>query len=199
MQFKSLEPGIEVGGGSLQAIVDGFSKYPSVAMKYLTKFGLVKADSTGKAAAIDPEGWYSQDAWLAAYEAIAKEVGFNSLYTIGKAIVEVTQIPKHVADIHAGLKSLDIIYHMNHRKNGRVLFNPDTGETLPGIGSYKYQPVAGEKSIVMVCDNPYPCDFDRGLVTGLAGRFEPQSSTRHDNDAACRKKGAESCTYIVRW
>src|SRR4051794_21478611 len=104
MQFKSFESGIEVGGGALQATMDGFSKYPSVAMKYLTKFGLVKGDS-GKAAQIDPEGWYSQDAWLAAYEAIAKEVGFNSLYTIGKAIVEVTQIPKHVADIHAGLKS----------------------------------------------------------------------------------------------
>jgi hypothetical protein len=198
MQFKPLEPGIEVGGASLRAIIDGFSKYPSVALKYLTKFGLVKAEA-GKSAEIDADGWYPQDAWLAAYEAIAKEVGLSSLYSIGKAIVEVTQIPKHVSDIHAGLKSLDIIYHMNHRKNGRLLFNADTGETLPGIGNYKYQAVPNEKSIVMVCDNPYPCDFDRGLITGLAGRFEAQSSTRHDNDAPCRKKGAESCTYIVRW
>jgi hypothetical protein len=198
MQFKPLEPGIEVGGASLRAIVDGFSKYPSVAMKYLTKFGLVKNEG-GKSAEIDPDSWYSQDAWLAAYEAIAKEVGINSLYSIGKAIVEVTQIPKHVNDIHAGLSSLDIIYHLNHRKNGRIMFNPDNGEMLPGIGNYKFQPMANEKCIVMVCDNPYPCDFDRGLVTGLAGRFEPQSSTRHDNDAPCRKKGADSCTYIVRW
>jgi hypothetical protein len=198
MQFKPLEPGIEVAGASLQAIVDGFSKYPSVAMKYLTKFGLVKADN-GKTASIDRDGWYSQDAWLAAYEAIAKEVGFNSLYTIGKAIVEATQIPKGVDDIHAGLKSLDVIYHLNHRKNGRVLFNPETGEMLSGIGNYKYQARDNEKCVVMVCDNPYPCDFDRGLVTSLAGRFEPQSSTRHDNDAPCRKKGAESCTYIVQW
>jgi hypothetical protein len=198
MQFKPLEPGIEVGGASLRAIVDGFSKYPSVAMKYLTKFGLIKS-SAGKPSDIDPEGWYSQDAWLAAYEAIAKEVGFNSLYTIGKAIVEVTEIPKHVNDIHAGLSSLDIIYHLNHRKNGKVMFNPETGEMLSGIGNYKYQPVQNEKCIVFTCDNPYPCDFDRGLITGLAGRFEPQSSTRHDNEAQCRKKGANSCTYIVRW
>jgi hypothetical protein len=135
MQFKPLEPGIEVGGASLRAIVDGFSKYPSVAMKYLTKFGLVKNEG-GKSAEIDPDGWYSQDAWLSAYEAIAKEVGINSLYSIGKAIVEVTQIPKHVNDIHAGLSSLDIIYHLNHRKNGRIMFNPDNGEMLSGIGNY---------------------------------------------------------------
>lgn len=194
MQFKPLEPGIEVGGASLRAIVDGFSKYPSVAMKYLTKFGLVK-----QGAEIDPEGWYSQDAWLSAYEAIAKEVGINSLYSIGKAIVEVTQIPKHVNTIHAGLQSLDVIYHLNHRKNGKVMFNPETGEMTKGIGNYHYKPMTGENCIVFMCDNPYPCDFDRGLVTGLAGRFEPQSSTRHDNDAPCRKKGADSCTYIVRW
>lgn len=198
MQFKPLEPGIEVAGGSLRAIVDGFSKYPSVAMKYLTKFGLLKPGATTPSD-FDSEAWYSQEAWLSAYEAIAKEVGFNSLYTIGKAIVEVTQIPKHVNDIHAGLSSLDVIYHLNHRKNGQVLFNPETGVMLPGIGNYKYQPVPNEKCITFVCDNPYPCDFDRGLITGLATRFEPQSSTRHDNEAACRKKGAESCTYVVRW
>lgn len=198
MQFKPLEPGIEVAGGSLRAIVDGFSKYPSVAMKYLTKFGLLKPGAT-KPSDFDSEAWYSQEAWLSAYEAIAKEVGFNSLYTIGKAIVEVTQIPKHVNDIHAGLSSLDVIYHLNHRKNGQVLFNPETGVMSPGIGNYKYQPVPNEKCIMFVCDNPYPCDFDRGLITGLATRFEPQSSTRHDNEAACRKKGAESCTYVVRW
>jgi hypothetical protein len=198
MQFKSLEPGIEVGGASLQAIVDGLSKYPSVAMEYLTQFGLVKGDA-GKVAQIDPEGWYSQDAWLAAYEAIAKEVGFDALYTIGAAIVEVTQLPKEVTDIHTALMSLDIVYHIHHRKNGQVLFKHDTGETLPGIGNYECLALANEKCIVMVCDNPYPCDFDRGLVTGLASRFQPQSNTRHDNDAPCRKKGAESCTYIVRW
>jgi hypothetical protein len=198
MQFKALEPGIEVGGASLQAFVDGLSKYPSVAMKYLTQFGLVKGDA-GNVGQIDPDGWYSQDVWLAAYEAIAKEVGFNALYAIGAAIVEVTLLPKEVADIRAALMSLDIVYHLHHRKNGQILFKPDTGEALPGIGNYECQVLANEKCIVMVCDNPYPCDFDRGLITGLASRFQPQSSTRHDNDGPCRKKGAESCTYVVRW
>ena len=37
MQFKVFEPGVEVSGASLGAIVDGFRKYPTVAMKYLTK------------------------------------------------------------------------------------------------------------------------------------------------------------------
>jgi hypothetical protein len=92
-----------------------------------------------------------------------------------------------------------VAYHINHRKAGSPMFNPETGEMTEGIGHYKYHAAPNEKRITMVGENPYPCDFDRGLVSALAARFETQSSTAHDNDAPCRKKGADSCTYIVRW
>jgi hypothetical protein len=54
----------------------------------------------------------------------------------------------------------------------------------------------------MVCANPYPCDFDRGIVEAMAGRFRPQGSVpvvRHDGAQPCRKTGGESCTYLIRW
>ena len=198
MQFKAFEPGIEVSGASLGAIVDGFRKYPTVAMKYLGRFGLVK-NVAGKQAEIDRGGWYPLESWLAAYEGIAKEVGVNSLYSIGKGIPEAAVFPPEVNDIYSCLASIDVVYHLNHRKAGRPMFNPETGEMTEGIGHYKYQPVPNEKRIVFVGENPYPCDFDRGLVSAMAARFEAQSSTTHDNDAPCRKKGADSCTYVVRW
>ena len=74
MQFKVFEPGIQVSGASLGAIVEGFRKYPTVAVKYLTRHGLVKSVA-GKATDIDRDGWYPLEDWLAAYEGIANEIG----------------------------------------------------------------------------------------------------------------------------
>jgi hypothetical protein len=198
MQFKALEPGIEVSGESLGAILDGFRKYPTVAMKYLLKFGLVK-NGGSKTPSIDRTAWYPQEAWLSAYEGIAKEVGVNSLFNIGKGVPEHAVFPPHVNDIHSGLASIDVAYHMNHRKNGVVMFNPENGQMLEGIGHYRYTPASNEKRGVCVCEDPYGCDFDRGIITAMAARFEPNAKTAHDNDAPCRKKGADSCTYVVWW
>jgi hypothetical protein len=197
MQYKAFEPGVEVAGASLAAIVDGFKKYPTVAMKHLSRYGLLAGQ--GKQLEVDKNNWYPLENWLAAYEEIAREIGTNSLYSIGKGIPEAVPFPPEVKDIHACLAAIDVVYHLNHRKDGKVMFNPQTGEMLEGIGHYKYQPVANEKRIVFVAEVPYPCEFDRGLVTAMAARFEPMSVTTHDNDAPCRKKGADSCTYVVRW
>lgn len=198
MQFKAIEPGIDVSGESLGAILDGFKKYPTIAMKYMVKFGLVKNQGS-KAPTIDRAAWYPQEAWLSAYEGIAKEVGVNSLFNIGKGVPEHAVFPPHVNDIHSGLASMDVAYHMNHRKNGKVMFNPQTGEMLEGIGHYACKPVSNENRIVCVCDDPYGCDFDRGIVTAMAARFEAGAKVAHDDDAPCRKKGAGACTYVVWW
>jgi len=198
MQFRPFEEGVEVSGENIGATLDGFKKYPSVAMKHLLRHGIVKS-KPGEEPEIDRAAWYPLKAWLAAYEAIATEVGFNSLYSIGRTVPENAVFPPHIKDIHTAIASIDIAYHMNHRKNGEVMFDPSTGKMLDGIGHYGYEPIPNEKRIVCVCENPYPCDFDRGIVSAMATRFEPGASTVHDSDAPCRKKGAESCTFHVFW
>jgi hypothetical protein len=198
MQFRPFEDGIEVSGDSLGAIVDGFKKYPTVAMKYLAKFGLVK-NEPDTAPTIDRSGWYPLKNWLSAYEGIANEIGYNSLYGIGRSIPENAVFPPHITDVYSAVASIDVAYHLNHRKNGAVMFDPQTGMMLEGIGHYKSEPIADENRIICVCENPYPCDFDRGIISAMATRFEPGSKTVHDNEAPCRKKGADSCTYIVWW
>jgi hypothetical protein len=200
MQFKAFEPGIEVGGESLKAIVEGFRKYPSIIMKYLTKYGFTKS-ADGKLSDIDTSAnaWYPQQSWLDAFEGITKEIGVNSLYAIGRSIPENAVFPPFVNDIYSGIASLDSAYHMNHRKNGKVMFDPQTGLMLDGIGHYGFQPVEGENKIISVCENPYACDFDRGIIAAMATRFVADAKTVHDPDAPCRKKGADSCTYIVWW
>lgn len=197
MQFKAFEPGIEVSGESVGAIIDGFRKFPTVVLKYLNKFGFVKqAQSLDE---VNRTMWYPQESWLSAFEAITNEVGTNSLYAVGRSIPENAIFPPHLNDVYAGLASLDIAYHLNHRKDGQVMFNPENGVMLEGIGHILAKPVANERRAVVHGENPYPCDFDRGIIAALANRFEPGAKTVHDPDAPCRKKGAESCTYVVWW
>ena len=198
MHYEQCEPGIEVNGESLGATVDAFKQYPAVVSKYLVKYDLVKTVN-GKPEPIDRSAWYPFDKWLAAYQQIAKEIGINSLYTIGKKIPENAAFPPHLTDIRSALGSVDIAYHLNHRKNGAPMFDPATGVMLEGIGHYRTQFFGNERRATVVCEEPYPCEFDRGLITALANRFEPMAKTLHDNSAPCRKKGESSCTFQVSW
>lgn len=190
-----IEPGIEVNGEAVGAVVDAFKQYPSVVQKYLIKYGLVGA----KQGEIDRSAWYRLDSWLSAYQAIAKDIGLNSLYTIGKKIPENIALPPHISDIRSSLGSMDAGYHLNHRKNGVLMFDMATGMMLEGIGHYSCTLSSNENKAVLVCENPYPCELDRGIVTSFATRFEPMARVTHDNGAPCRKKGATSCTYVVSW
>lgn len=56
---------------------------------------------------------------------------------------------------------------------------------------------------MMTCDNPYPCDFDHGIISAMARRFQPKDSlvvhVEHMDSEPCRKQGADSCSYLVEW
>jgi len=187
--------GIEVSGDGLGAMLDAFKQYPSIVMKYLGKHGMLDA----KSGQVDRSMWYPLDTWLVAFQAISKDIGLNSLYTIGKKIPENAPIPPHIKDIRSALTGIDVVFHATHRKNGELMFDPTTGNMLEGIGHYKCELSAGEQKTIVVCDNPYPCEFDRGIVTGFANRFEAMAKVAHDNSGPCRKKGGASCTYVVSW
>ncbi len=197
MQFRAFEKGIEVNGQTVYAIMDGFSNYKSIAAKYLLEVG-IGTDKRGDIEII-ADAWYSQEAWLKAFENIAKRIGDTILYQIGLTIPKNAIFPPWITDIHSAVQSIDIAYHLNHRKNGRVLFDPDTREMLDGIGHYGYEKVEDRNQIVSTCENPYPCDFDRGIITTMAKKFQPHAVITHDNTKPCRKKGEESCTYVITW
>jgi hypothetical protein len=70
---------------------------------------------------------------------------------------------------------------------------------LEGIGHYHFQHVTGQRRIVMRCDTPYPCAFDKGMIEAMARRFVPTAMLEHDTPSTCRSKGSTSCTYLVTW
>jgi len=197
MQFKPFEPGIEVFGASIDAIVDAFKLFPSIALKRLVNAGI--GSMRGKDVVVNRDTWYPQANWLSVFEGIASEVGPRALVQIGQHVPKHAPFPPSINDIHGAMGSMDAAYHMNHRKGGRVMFDPATGQMLSGIGNYGYAPVPRERRIISVCENPYPCDFDRGIITALAARFERGSRVTHDDSAPCRKNGADSCKFIIAW
>ncbi|XXF79092.1 hypothetical protein P2318_04880 [Myxococcaceae bacterium GXIMD 01537] len=198
MQFVPFEEGIEVNGQTVWSIVDGFRAFSVLASTYLLQEGIGSADRNG-IAVVDHSAWYPQKAWLRAFEKISAQLGDSVLLDIGKAIPRNAVFPPSVKDIHTGIQSIDVAYHLNHRKQGKVMFDVASGRMLEGIGHYGYEPVPRQNRIICVCENPYPCAFDRGIITAMAERFVPGAVTVHDDAQPCRKRGASSCTYVVTW
>ncbi len=176
--FKAYDRKVEVNGETVLSVVAGMGAFGERALKILAECGI----ENPKAGL-----WYSQQSWLNAFRKVADTIGPSTLYQIGAKIPENAQFPPQIDSIDKGLASIDVAYHMNHRH----------GE----IGHYNFQST-GPSSGRMVCPNPYPCDFDRGIIEAIARRFCPtghRAAVKHDDEAPCRKQGAESCTYDITW
>jgi len=190
--------GVEVLGASVQAIVAGFQDASTLVSRLLLEQGMGKAGPNGKVI-IEPETWYPANRMLSAFRQVAEEVGGGVQFQIGLKVPENAKFPPSVKDTETALASIDIAYHMNHRQAGKPMFDPASGKMAEGIGHYLHTRVAGKNESVVVCDNPYPCDFDRGLITAMARRFQTAAFVLHDDTKPCRKKGGAACTYLVRW
>jgi hypothetical protein len=166
-----------------------------VAERFLVEEGIGKFDA-GRGFALDKDGWYSQQAWLRAFAKVAKQVGQSVLFDIGKRIPANAQFPPWVVDVPSAISSIDIAYHMNHRKRGKVMFDPSTGALDEGIGHYGYEYVKGSQRVTSLCENPYPCSFDEGIITAMAQRFDIRARVEHQ-PGACRKTGSNFCVYVI--
>ncbi len=193
VEYRAINPDVEVNGQTILSFVDGLGAVKSFAYSILTKNGLQDVDTTG---------WYSQQKWLDSFKLIAEKAGPNTLHGIGTKIPENAQWPPGIESIEAAINSIDIAYHMNHRLNNKVMFNPDDGSMIEGIGHYGAKKVA-EKEIEVVCENPYPCDFDMGIIKSTAKKFKTADvkfvDVKHKDPDACRKKGAKACIYKITW
>lgn len=198
MQFKSFAPGIEVYGAAIELMLNGFRILPSVSLTYLAKYGLASAGANGKPE-FDRNRWHSQTSWLNMFEAISNEIGPNTLSEIGRQVGATSVGLPSPKDIFAKMRTIDLSYHAAHRRDGVPMYDPTTGAMLEGIGHYSCTLQLASKTIISVCETPYPCDFDLGMIGATASQSEPRAKTIHDNRAACRKNGADSCTYITTW
>lgn len=191
-EFVAFDPRVEVNGEAILSVVDG-ATMKGIAIAILARHGITEPR---------PGTWHSQQPWLNSFREIYASIGANTCYQIGRKIPENATFPPDIDHLEKALQSIDVAYHLNHRIDGEILFDPSTGRMQEGIGHYGYEKI-GPRSVRMVCHNPYPCDFDRGIIDAMARKFKPNGSlfvkVTHDDTAPCRKKGADACTYMVEW
>lgn len=177
-QFQAFSPAVEVNGQTVLSIVKGMGAFAETGMATLARHGIQSPS---------PMGWYSQRQWLAAFEEIAKSIGPRTLFQIGRSIPSNAKFPPGIDSVEKALESLDAAYHMNHRG----------GE----IGHYSFK-LTGPKTGVVECRNPYPCEFDQGIIEAMVRRFAPPTvipKIAHDASKPCRSKKGDSCTFLISW
>jgi hypothetical protein len=118
---------------------------------------------------------------------------------VGLTVPRNAMFPEGIRDIREAIRSIDVAYHLNHRKNGRPMFEPETGLMHEGIGHYGCDVVPHQRRIISQCRTPYSCAFDRGLLVAMAQLCEANARVVHDDSDACRKRGAAHCTYVITW
>lgn len=135
---------------------------------------------------LDPNTWYKLKMILAFYANVLKNFGPNTMFDLGKAVPENAIFPPGIDSIESGIASIDVAYNMNHR-NGYVGFYKMVSHDLE------------EKKIVMQCYNPYPCDFDRGLLISMARKFKSGIRVVVDESKPTKKKGGNESWYIISY
>lgn len=191
-QFQAINANVEVNGQTVLSIANGMGGMRSLGLRIMSENNIKDPE---------PGSWHNQQNWLNAFKQISSAIGSKTLFSIGKSIPENAKFPSQIDDIHKALASIDVAYHMNHRLRNTVMFNPATGQMLEGIGHYRYKKIS-DNVVEILCDNPYPCDFDRGIIEAMARRFKPIHTIvidELDKTNGCRTKGDRSCLYRISW
>ena len=175
--FKSNDPKIEVLGQNIFAIIDAMGAFKKTAFKILEEQGIVD---------IDPNKWYSQQDFLNAFKIIYEKLGSPTIKVIGMKVPEKAAVPPGITSTEEALNLIDKAFHMNHRGGD------------PGV--YKFEKT-GERKGVMICENPYPCALDEGLIQAFMEAFRSPGSVpivKH-SDEGCRMDGKNQCKYLLEW
>jgi hypothetical protein len=181
LRTSSTPPRAEVWGGSLLGVARGLEAFgvpwPQV-LHLLDRSGIRQPQA---------EAWYALPAYLAFMADVEEAHGRAALLAMGRAIPDTSRFPPELDALERALGLLDVAYQVNHRG--------------VAIGRYHCEWL-GPRHAEMLCENPYPCDLDRGIFERLMERFGgtgPEASVSHKPGAGCRRLGAKACRFDLRW
>ena len=115
--------GVEVRGEVLRGVIAGMGVFQTKALKLLNESGIT-----------EPRGhrWYPLESLIFVFNKLADEGGVNLLRIIGASVIQNAQWPKEIDSLSKALYSVNTSYHMNHRRDGKELFDPVLGKTIEG-------------------------------------------------------------------
>lgn len=142
----------------------------------LDKYGLLNPST---------KAWHAHRDVVQMIHEVASGNNDCDLYATGAIVQACFGLSDVTGGVDMALAAVDDYYQSTHR-------GPDAG----GYQLLKWK--CG--TISVTCNNPYPCDFDRGMLESLVKRFAPPGTVlgvAHDHDARCRDLGDHACTYKV--
>lgn len=163
-------------GNALSAILKAFLS-ENLAYKMIQE-GLGVQD-------IVPDKMYPIDGFLKPLFAIEKKIGALVLNKVGTKMMESAAWPPNIKTLEDVLKSINVAYKMNHKPND-----------AKNIGEYIYSKLE-DKKYTITATNPYPCDFDLGIIQGAVKKFAPTAIVKHVS-GSCRKNGDMKCIYEIK-
>lgn len=188
--------GVEVSGETILGFIDAMGAFKPTALNYLEEFAISNPQEGG---------WYPLGPLISLFNKIADEGGKNTVRIIGATIINNKIWPEGITTLGDALRSIDVAYHMNHRRNGICLFDQENNKIIEGsIGhTFVIPPKKDARKALYICSSFYPCEFDFGMAAAFARKFKPKgvnkyARVRHDT-GECRSKGGKSCTYIIEW
>ena len=180
--YEAFDQNVEIKGQTVLSIVEEAmgqfsSSYQERAISALNQEGISNPE---------PDKWYPQQAWLNAFETIAKELQPHVLDRLGETLPNVAEWSNDFDTIPEGLQSIDDAYQRNHRG----------GE----IGYYRFEKLDDQTGEV-TSYNPYPCPFDRGLIRGVAKKYASVDNFVfiEETGETCRRNGDDTCVYTIYW
>lgn len=170
---------VEVRGEVVLAILDSMQHISNEALTLLGRQGITDPR---------PNAWFPLGALLAAFADLVRDKSGTLLFSIGHKIRQNARMPADYDSLTQALSGIDEAYHLNHRG----------GE----IGHYLFDE-QGRQHVTMISTSLYPCEFDRGVLSGFASASRPLGVDKiyvnHAQDSPCRGAGGASCTYHVTW
>lgn len=176
VEYEPLDSGVEVNGQTVLAVVEGLPEILRDRGREILADKGIEQPEAGE--------WYPQEQWLASFAHLHENMGESALERIGEEIPDTADWPEGVDSIREGIESIETAYHMNHRGGD--------------IGHYEATRV-DESCIHVVCDNPYPCAFDTGILRGVVKTVHEQGARIEEIGDGCRSDGAEACRYEIKW
>ncbi len=182
-EFQAFDERVELSGGHLRAIIQAFpAGTEKIAIRMLEARDLQDPN---------PKNWYKLQLVLDLMKDLYETFNPAMLTRMGYQVAQIVDLPPHWNSIEIALKELDTGYKMNHR-GGK-------------IGSYSFEDlgtVGGLRRGRMTVKTHWPCEYEIGLIQGVADRFKAAGSeaiVRKEDNATCRKHGSDACIYLVSW
>lgn len=181
-EYIPFDENVEVNGQTVLSVVNGVNEMFFANMQQILSSNGINSPKSGE--------WYSQKDWLLSFKEIGNIIGNYTLFAIGKSIFENADFPEEINGLKSALESIDVAYNQNHRG----------GE----IGYYKLVSFDEKRNEAkMECKTPYPCSFDRGIISSIVRRFAPTNSVNQevelDEEKNNKNTGADSSWYNISW